>query len=299
MRCADSLCHAEGCSEVVRVGLRFEGQERALATTEIKKSDGEAEACISSTDLVDSPIDMACGSSWSLCISFARLQIGSNFISGCPTIMVKSCTPLWPPGAPAVSLPLPLDCFETGFECARETDCDTCIANGCGWCASDEAEGADSAGKCMEGNVWGPLCDECGANCSCAWNYGKCPMKRADMALIRARVQNQMDALENVSSRLNRTFDSIANGDRLDVAGDEYQCETHSAQARAKAWRTTVTILVSVCLLAVSLLLGCIAGKTGVADQATAACSHGLARCKNACFPQRQEPDNSIYAAAT
>jgi hypothetical protein len=124
-------------------------------------------------------------------------------------------------------------------------------------------------------------------------------MKRADMALIRARVQNQMDALENVSSRLNRTFDSIANGDRLDVAGDEYQCETHSAQARAKAWRTTVTILVSVCLLAVSLLLGCIAGKTGVADQATAACSHGLARCKNACFPQRQEPDNSIYAAAT
>lgn len=70
----------------------------------------------------------------------------------------------------------------------------------------------------MDGNVWGPLCEDCGTNCSCSWNYGKCPMKKADMNKIAQTIQVHEDALANVSARLNRTFYDIAH-DRVLLVG--------------------------------------------------------------------------------
>ena len=72
---------------------------------------------------------------------------------------------------------LPLACSENGYLCSLAKDCDTCIDKGCGWCASEEYEGKAGGGMyvcmykgtCMEGNVWGALCGDCGSNCSCSW----------------------------------------------------------------------------------------------------------------------------------
>jgi len=279
--CADM--ELEGCSEVVRVGLRFAHEEQAMVTEEISTGGG-ASACASSAELGPSALNQACGDSWRICVSFASLQIGRNHLAGCPTIQValplfllwyrcdfqagtcrnicgkkhlwgarstasvsvalpgrvvpvtllgcrfpvmltllyllqvKDCQLPWPPGAaPIPSFDLPLDCFDSGFECSRETDCDKCIENGCGWCAADEFAGNTGTGKCLEGNSWGPICDECGSNCSCSWNYGKCPMKKADMSLIAREMSVHAQALANVSSQLHDTFDDVSHGHKLEV----------------------------------------------------------------------------------
>ena len=133
-------------------------------------------------------------------------------------LQVKDCQLPWPRGAaPIPSFDLPLDCFDSGFECSRETDCDKCTENGCGWCAADEFAGSTGTGKCLEGNSWGPICDECGSNCSCSWNYGKCPMKTADMSLIAREMSVHAQALANVSIQLHDTFDDVSHGHKLEV----------------------------------------------------------------------------------
>ena len=46
---------------------------------------------------------------------------------------------------------LPLACFENGYLCSLAKDCDSCIDNGCGWCAGQEYEGKAGGGMsvCM------------------------------------------------------------------------------------------------------------------------------------------------------
>jgi len=83
--CADM--ELEGCSEVVRVGLRFAQEEQAIVTEEISAGSG-ASACASSAALGPSALNQACGDSWRICVSFASLQIGRNHLAGCPTIQV-------------------------------------------------------------------------------------------------------------------------------------------------------------------------------------------------------------------
>jgi hypothetical protein len=81
----------EGCSEVVRVGLRFEGQEEALVEREVSTAAGHQSACIAATDLAGTgvgAIDAACGNGWQMCFSIGRMQIGANLLAGCPTIEV-------------------------------------------------------------------------------------------------------------------------------------------------------------------------------------------------------------------
>ena len=88
--CADMTL--EGCSEVVRVGLRFEGQEEALVEREISAAAGHQSACIAAADLAGSDfgaIDAACGDGWQLCFSIGRMRIGANFLAGCPKIEVR------------------------------------------------------------------------------------------------------------------------------------------------------------------------------------------------------------------
>ena len=90
----DNLCAditLEGCSEIVRVGIRFASQEHALVEQELSMSSGTA--CASAGSLGHTAIDEACGTSWSLCATFDRsgattLQIGQNYLAGCPTIQV-------------------------------------------------------------------------------------------------------------------------------------------------------------------------------------------------------------------
>jgi hypothetical protein len=215
----DNMCvdfTLKGCSQVLGVGLRFARAQAAFAETEV--STGNAPVCVSAVDLGDSPIDYACGAQWSLCLRMDRMVVGQNYFAGCPTIEIAQCKPPWSSGAPMI-VPLPLDCFESGFECRRQTNCDECIANGCGWCADDEKDGAEGKGSCQDGNIWGPLCEDCGSlNCSCSWNYGKCPLKKVDMAKMAQEIKDQSFALANVSSQLTRTFDRISTGDSLLVS---------------------------------------------------------------------------------
>ena len=246
--CADMTL--EGCSEVVRVGLRFEGQEEALVEREVSTAAGHQSACIAASDLsgTGGAIDYACGNAWQICFSIGRMQIGANLLAGCPTMevgdhgraaLLRACARIIiPPILVSCaasshiisSLPvqvkgcrtlpdmnLPLQCFQVGFDCSLETDCDKCVANGCGWCAAEESAGDTGQGKCMDGNMWGALCDDCGTNCSCSWNFGKCPMKKADMNKIAQTIKAHEDALANVSGRINRTFYDIAHHEVLQV----------------------------------------------------------------------------------
>ena len=132
---------------------------------------------------------------------------------------VRNCALPWPGGGNTLDpITLPLDCFETGFRCNRETDCDTCVANGCGWCAEEESVGNTGKGACMEGNVWGPICGDCGNNCSCSWNYGKCPMRQADMSERKEMIDQHQSALANISTDLRRLYKNISGGVKFEVA---------------------------------------------------------------------------------
>ena len=66
--CADMTL--EGCSEKVRVGLRFKSQTTALVEQELSLSGGAT--CTSSAALGGTPLDAACGPDWQLCFTFDR-----------------------------------------------------------------------------------------------------------------------------------------------------------------------------------------------------------------------------------
>ena len=66
--CADMTL--EGCSETVRVGLRFKSQATALVEQELSLSNGAT--CTSAAALGGTPLDSACGPNWQLCFTFDR-----------------------------------------------------------------------------------------------------------------------------------------------------------------------------------------------------------------------------------
>ena len=159
----ESICadiEKRGCNNTVRVGLRFESETEPIVTEEISAS-GEP-VCTSAADLALTPFNVingACGSGWRICASLgSTLQMGVNFLAGCPTIEIDGCR-AWGFGPELPAIKMNLDCFEAGFMCSRATDCDKCIASGpgdggwggCGWCAADESAGKKGTGKCMEG----------------------------------------------------------------------------------------------------------------------------------------------------
>lgn len=74
------------CSDKVRVGLRFANADHAMVTEEIKT--GDTSACASATEFGRSSLDQACGTEWSICLSFSALQIGHNHLAGCPSVQV-------------------------------------------------------------------------------------------------------------------------------------------------------------------------------------------------------------------
>ena len=88
--CADMTL--EGCSKVVRVGLRFKGQDEDLVVREVSAAAGHQSACIAHADLAGNDfaaINAACGNEWQLCFTIAGLQVGANLLAGCPKIEVS------------------------------------------------------------------------------------------------------------------------------------------------------------------------------------------------------------------
>ena len=84
----------------------------------------------------------------------------------------------------------------------------------------------------MEGNVWGPICGDCGSNCSCSWNYGKCPMKKVDLDALYQTLHVHELALANVSNQLTATWVNIEEGDKFKVCASVQRRDAKAAMQR-------------------------------------------------------------------
>ena len=72
-----------------------------------------------------------------------------HFFLGKKCLQVRNCN--LPGRGVQAPVSLPLACFENGYLCSLAKDCDSCIDNGCGWCAGQEYEGKAGGGMsvCM------------------------------------------------------------------------------------------------------------------------------------------------------
>jgi hypothetical protein len=89
------------------------------------------------------------------------LEIGADFVSGCPSIQLTNCT--LGAALPFPGVKLALGCFSIGSGCHVHSTCTECLAANCGWCAAGFSEKHSCKPKSSDGNA---LCDDCGGAAS-------------------------------------------------------------------------------------------------------------------------------------
>ncbi|KAJ1496086.1 hypothetical protein T484DRAFT_2757399 [Baffinella frigidus] len=133
----DLIGTANECSPNLRLGVKFEGDASLLFEQDISLR-GFDVACASLENLTaSSNIVGVCGQEVHLCLDFLRqgqntLEIGADFVAGCPSILVTNCK-LGDVVIPQVKIAL--GCFTVGSGCHAHTTCTECLASNCGWCA--------------------------------------------------------------------------------------------------------------------------------------------------------------------
>mmetsp|Transcript_38448 Transcript_38448/g.60013 ORF Transcript_38448/g.60013 Transcript_38448/m.60013 type:complete len:389 (-) Transcript_38448:4774-5940(-) len=256
--CAD--LRLEPCQSSVGVGVRFSGSDDFIFRQSF--SADSHETCQAAENLT-SALQYACGNDVELCVNFMRngqpsLRIGENFLTGCPTVTIKSCVP--PFGVEVPDMELPLDCFTLGKECSSYATCDHCVENDCGWCSSTN--------KCMAGGWRHPWCETCGGQdgCDCSWNYGSCPVAPKEIDAQQEALKNKQTQLSGLDTKLENLITAVTEGKDVKVGDTKYQCHTPGEMRSEGSVSITVTVVVGILSAMVAVAAGAFVGKKGYAD---------------------------------